>query len=66
MDEFFKQCIQCFLFPFMVLTGGEVQAEEGTLKFCLLLWLYGEPEMQHSGWIHPEDDDVQHKGSSSN
>lgn len=65
MDEFFKQCWQIFLFPFMVVTGGDIEAKEGTLKYYLLMWLYGNPEPQHSGWIYPEETDVQHKGSGS-
>lgn len=56
MSEFIKESIRLFLYPFFVISGGIVTAECGSLRFYLLCWLYGEPEMQHDGWIYPEGD----------
>lgn len=52
-----KSIIRFFLFPFAVVTGGEWYAEEGTLKYKFLKWLYGAPIDQYVVYLEPDDDE---------
>ena len=55
LSELLKESLRLLLYPFFIMSGGEITAQVGSLKFYLLCWLYGDPEIQHDGWIYPEE-----------
>ncbi len=56
MTEKFKEAIRQIIYFWSVATGsdGEFYAESGSWKYKFFMWLYGDAEEYHDGWIYPE------------